>query len=251
MNNRDIIIQEAHNQSIDPIVPLSIASVESSFDENCTGDNGTSFGLFQLHRKGLAPDDLSNEQLCDPTTNARIAVSAMKPKYDQAVAQGLTGLDLIKYVAYNSGWPDQLGVQWTETNRPDYTQMLARAYLHETGDIPQVTLDKVPSQSPPDPKNDAYRNPNHVYTVVEGDTLSQIGRVYKTPYDVIARFNRIDNPDVISIGQVIIIPYEYKVVAGDTLSQICEDHGGLDYEFIAAVNRINPDVINTGDVLFI
>ncbi|TKI76496.1 transglycosylase, partial [Bacillus mycoides] len=37
--------------------------LESKFDLNTVGDQGTSLGLFQLQRGGLAPRDLTNEDL--------------------------------------------------------------------------------------------------------------------------------------------------------------------------------------------
>lgn len=45
-----------------------------------------------------------------------------------------------------------------------------------------------------------------VYTVKEGDTLSQIAAKYGTTYQAIAAFNRIKNPNVIRVGQKIKIP---------------------------------------------
>lgn len=44
------------------------------------------------------------------------------------------------------------------------------------------------------------------YTVKKGDTLSGIGAKYGVDYKVIAEYNGIKNPNVISVGQVIKIP---------------------------------------------
>ena len=45
-----------------------------------------------------------------------------------------------------------------------------------------------------------------VYTVVKGDTLSSIAKKYGTTYKVLAEYNNINNPNVISVGQKIKIP---------------------------------------------
>ncbi|ATP39851.1 L,D-transpeptidase [Solibacillus sp. R5-41] len=45
-----------------------------------------------------------------------------------------------------------------------------------------------------------------IYTVKAGDTLSQIARDFRTPLSVIINANQGINPDVLYIGQQIIIP---------------------------------------------
>lgn len=44
------------------------------------------------------------------------------------------------------------------------------------------------------------------YTVVAGDTLSEIGERFGVDYLRIAEANQIANPDLIQIGQVLVIP---------------------------------------------
>ena len=44
-----------------------------------------------------------------------------------------------------------------------------------------------------------------VYTVAPGDVLSGIGQRFAVPYQQIAQWNNIKNPDVISIGQKLTI----------------------------------------------
>lgn len=74
----DDLIRLAQSSNINPRIFLSVAQVESSFNTNAVGDHGTSFGLFQLHRGGQAPDNVSNQQLLDPNTNARLAVPGIQ-----------------------------------------------------------------------------------------------------------------------------------------------------------------------------
>ncbi|PEP57081.1 transglycosylase [Bacillus pseudomycoides] len=88
--------------------------LESKFNPNAVGDQGTSLGLFQLHRGGLAPRDLTNEDLKNAETNTRIAISNMTSAYNRGLQKSLKGPDLLKHVANTSGWPGNKGVQWTE-----------------------------------------------------------------------------------------------------------------------------------------
>lgn len=44
------------------------------------------------------------------------------------------------------------------------------------------------------------------YTVKKGDTLSEIGRLFNIDWNQLAAHNQIDNPNRISIGQVIMVP---------------------------------------------
>jgi nucleoid-associated protein YgaU len=69
--------------------------------------------------------------------------------------------------------------------------------------------------------------------------------------------NQIANPNVISVGQVLIIPdlsHTYTVAAGDTLFGIAAQfygHGSL-FRFIAEVNGItHPGAISTSQLLTI
>lgn len=93
---RNTIQQISVEHGIPPWIPLSIAFNESKFDPNIVGDKGTSFGLFQLHRGGLAPGNLTNEDLKNEETNTRIAVSNMKNAYNRGSRQNLKGTRVIK-----------------------------------------------------------------------------------------------------------------------------------------------------------
>lgn len=75
-------------------------------------------------------------------------------------------------------------------------------------------------------------NDNLVYTVVAGDTLSAIANKYGTTYQQLADYNHIENPNLIFIGQKIIIPSTksnndiiYVVKSGDNLSLIASKFG--------------------------
>jgi LysM repeat protein len=69
------------------------------------------------------------------------------------------------------------------------------------------------------------------YSVVAGDTLYKIARDYNSTVDNIIIYNNITNPNLIYIGQSIIIPLSppeaiiYTVKAGDTLYLIAKKYG--------------------------
>ena len=74
-------------------------------------------------------------------------------------------------------------------------------------------------------------------------------------YPVIAIANELPDPDVIKVGQLLLIPSlgrKYTVVAGDTLSELAQRFYGDAslFTLIAAANHLpDPDVIKVGQVL--
>lgn len=89
------------------------------------------------------------------------------------------------------------------------------------GDVHYEKVDPLPT-----PTNET------TYIVVKGDTLSGIAKRYGTTYQKLAEYNGIKNPNIIHIGQKIIIPgtngkpatkeITYIVKAGDNLSKIAK-----------------------------
>jgi nucleoid-associated protein YgaU len=96
------------------------------------------------------------------------------------------------------------------------------------------------------------------HKVVAGDTLSALALQFygdASLYEVISIANGIPDPDVIKVGQILLIPgltRKYKVVAGDSLWRLAErfyGDGSL-FTLIAAANHIaDPDVIQAGSTL--
>ena len=68
------IVAAAQKQGVDPALALAIAYNESGFNKNAVGDNGTSYGVYQLHRGGEL-GSLTPSQAFDVTTNANVALS--------------------------------------------------------------------------------------------------------------------------------------------------------------------------------
>lgn len=94
-----------------------------------------------------------------------------------------------------------------------------------------------------------------VYTVVSGDTLSEIASKYGTTYQKLAEYNGIKNPNIINVGQKIKIPgtqpsyVTYTVKSGDTLSGIATRYGTT-YQKLQAYNSIkNPNLIYPGQTI--
>lgn len=56
------------------------------------------------------------------------------------------------------------------------------------------------------------------YVVKGGDTLSKIARMYNTSVQELARFNNIQNVNIINVGQVIKIPTSNNTTSNNTTS---------------------------------
>lgn len=131
-----------------------------------------------------------------------------------------------------------------------------RAYAGTTGQsapTPQVQ-----------PQVQAYTQPvaqtdGTTYIVQAGDTLSEIAQRFGTTYQHLAAINGISNPDIIHVGDRIVIDgvvsaqssddEYYTVQPGDTLSGIAERYG-TSYQYLAYINGISdPNKIYVGDTI--
>ncbi|MCD8503037.1 MAG: LysM peptidoglycan-binding domain-containing protein [Bacillaceae bacterium] len=101
----------------------------------------------------------------------------------------------------------------------------------------------------------------NLYTVVNGDTLSQIAARNGTTVQAIRNANQLSS-DLIRVGQSLVIPTSgtvvqapvqtstYTVVAGDTLSQIAA-RNGTTVQAIRNANQLSSDLIRVGQTLVI
>lgn len=98
---------------------------------------------------------------------------------------------------------------------------------------------------------------DHIYVVKKGDTLAKIGKVYGFSYTVLAQTNKIKNPNVIRIGQKLLIPQKTSSAApspaapASTKVQITDVLGRtitLDKPASGILGTHNPSM-NTGIVL--
>lgn len=94
-----------------------------------------------------------------------------------------------------------------------------------------------------------------LYVVKSGDTVYQIARRYSTPADDIIFANQLQNPNVLSVGQALIIPSQEvrrTVNRGDTLYSIARRHGVSPSRLIAANPQIaDPNRIYPGQTVVI
>lgn len=88
------------------------------------------------------------------------------------------------------------------------------------------------------------------YSVQAGDTLSAIAAQYGTTVSNLVTINRIADPNLIFVGQVVEVQLPaYKVLVGDTLGTIASRFG-LTVTKLAATNGIsNPNSVGVGRML--
>lgn len=91
------------------------------------------------------------------------------------------------------------------------------------------------------------------YTVERGDTLGEIARNHDVSIADLVEANNIANPDLIRIGQVLVIPGEegepdevHVVVRGDTLGKIASKYGSSVSALVKANQIANPNLIRIG-----
>lgn len=103
-------------------------------------------------------------------------------------------------------------------------------------------------------ENEEYIESYQSYYIKKGDTLSQIALNYKTTVNKIVSLNNINNPNLIFIGQKLIIPkisysgnYKlYTIKRGDTLYSISRRYNTTIANLVR-INRIqNPNLIYAG-----
>ena len=145
----------------------------------------------------------------------------------------------------NSGkWPGWTGWQYAEYGEIDGTNELPRSLF--TSNV---------RASAPAPTGDKLI----CVTVVYGDTLSALAKLFGTSVNAIARLNRISNPNRIYPGQRLYIRVPastpiaccdtYTVRRGDTLSGIASRFGTTVAD-LARINSIaNPNLIYVGQIL--
>lgn len=94
-----------------------------------------------------------------------------------------------------------------------------------------------------------------LYVVKSGDTVHQIARRYFTSAADIISANQLENPDVLSVGQALVIPSQETrrtVSRGDTLYSIARRYGASLPHLIAANPQIaDPNRIYPGQTVVI
>jgi len=96
------------------------------------------------------------------------------------------------------------------------------------------------------------------YTVKSGDTLGKIAKKHGVSVTALVKSNNISNPNLIHIGQVLVIPGEegepgvvHVVRLGDTLGKIATQYGSSVSALAAANGISNPNLIRVGQNIII
>lgn len=113
-------------------IPLDIGIQESELQNKAPYFDAGSMaeGVFSTH---AGYGGYTFGELANPTTNITAAIDQMLPAYQAGEAQGLSGSQLLDYVANNSGFPDQVGVAYANEVEPAYDQGLNRIYASNGG----------------------------------------------------------------------------------------------------------------------
>lgn len=81
---------------------IVVSYYESSWNPNAIGDNGTSFGLMQMHQGGGLGDGYTQEQLLDGPTNFRLAAQYIEGR----LSQGANLYDALQpWTTRDLAWP--------------------------------------------------------------------------------------------------------------------------------------------------
>lgn len=93
-----------------------------------------------------------------------------------------------------------------------------------------------------------------IYVVQRGDSLGKIAKIYNVTVNELQQSNMIDNPNILAVGQALVIPIEgsyYWVRGGDSLWSISKKFN-TSYRELATINQISIDnTLNIGTRLYI
>lgn len=141
--------------------------------------------------------------------------------------------------AYGQAKPDVKEAIWQETSSG-----------HIKGVAGDVDIDVVEGSAPAVPAP-ARSLPVGTYTVKSGDTLSQISLHTRVPVGVLSRFNRLENPNVLSVGEVLHIPHPYRIKGGDTFYALSQRYHVAVSDIEHTNSNLNPLRLQTGDLVWL
>ena len=156
--------------------------------------------------------------------------------------------------------------------RQDLTSTNSRVTTLE-GDVRQIRSNPVLSSNYNNVDMNKFRPTNaQSHIVKKGETLTLIARQHGVSINSLVQNNGIKNPDIILTGQKLIVNpihktsnlnpttnpqtlsqqsqgNQYKVLEGDTINRIAKSHGISNETLIASNSGINPDQIQTGQII--
>ena len=156
-------------------------------------------------------------------------------------------------------WEEWIGFQYYDRGRidgingdVDLDRFREDIFLSDSSVIPTPEPEPEPEPNP-DVSNSIY------YIVKRGDNLTRIALWYNTTVENLVRLNNIQNPDLIYVGQRLLISVsddpnkskevKYTVKRGDTLSKIANRYGITVNEIVSLNNIQNPNLIYVGQQL--
>lgn len=146
-------------------------------------------------------------------------------------------------------WNKWVGFQYTDDGRVDGVEGNVDRDRFTINILLQTT-EEIPKPEVPDNSNEIY------YIVKQGDTLSHIALWYNTTVEELVKLNNIQNPNLIYVGQKILIlasdepnkekEITYTVRRGDSLWKIANRYG-VSVDSLVSLNNIrNPNLIYPG-----
>lgn len=98
-----------------------------------------------------------------------------------------------------------LGALYFWDQRQSEQQMLATA-TSAAATAPAATAQAVITASAPPPATEEPASSEVVHVVQAGETLGTIAEQYEVPWEDIAEFNQLDNPNILAVGTELVIP---------------------------------------------
>lgn len=162
-------------------------------------------------------------------------------------------------------WEEWIGFQYSDRGQidgilgdVDLDKFRDGIFLSDNSEIPSPNPEPKPEPEPePNPEPDTSNNT--YYFVKSGDTLTSIALWYNTSVEELVRLNNIQNPDLIYIGERLLImvsddpnnkkEVRYTVKRGDTLWKIANRYGITVNEIVQLNNIQNPNLIYVGQHL--
>jgi LysM repeat protein len=132
--------------------------------------------------------------------------------------------------------------------------LVAVATLEPTPNVTPETASPFAGIAEPPPQPPARQTATH-HTVAEGEVLWQIAEQFNLRPETILWANAIQDPDLLLIGQDLVIPptdgVTYTVRPGDSLADVANRYG-LDLQNVVSANQLeDPNQIQAGAELFL
>lgn len=161
----------------------------------------------------------------------------------------------------NGKWSSWIGFQYTDEGRINGIN----TYVDRNKFTEQIfnsSSEKIPERNEVQTGENA--GDTFIYTVRKGDTLGAIARKYGTTVNELVALNNIQNPNLIYVGQKIIInsinnnyngligkKIVYRIQRGDTLSGIAKRYGTTVNNLVRLNNIQNPNLIYAGNIIIV